>query len=147
MSRLEHSATTSQYNVTGICRTGWWCSHIHPVWFAAKANTHCCWFSRVHKRMLYFAARASFNLFLCSLQSSHQAGDIHMSFHQEQQTTGGSQCTAHLPQYMPSCLKLNLRRSRIPRGYIMLLRCGRMLKSTCSIKCHTSNLEQVIFKN
>jgi len=28
--------------------------------------------------MLYYAARASFNVFLCSLQFSHRAGDIHV---------------------------------------------------------------------
>jgi hypothetical protein len=29
MSRLEHSATTSQHNVTGTCRSWWCCSNIH----------------------------------------------------------------------------------------------------------------------
>jgi len=77
MSRLEHSVTTSQHNVTGICRSGWCCSHIHSVWFAAKADTHCCWFSSMHERMLYYGARASFNVFLCSLQSLHRVCDIH----------------------------------------------------------------------
>ena len=147
MSRLEHSVMTSQRNATGICRSGWCCSHICSVWFAAKADIHCCWFSSMHARMLYYAARESFNVFLCSLQSSHWAGDIHTSSHQEQQTAGGSQRTVHLPQYVPSCLKLNHRVSRIPHGYITLLCCGSMLKSTCSIKCYTSHLKQVIFKN
>ena len=101
----------------------------------------------VHERMSYYAARASFHVYLCSLQSLHRADDIHTSSYQKQQTAGGSQYTVCLPHYVPSCMKLNLRVSRILRGYIMLLCCGRMLKSTCSIKCHTSNLEQVIFKN
>jgi hypothetical protein len=147
MSRLEHSVTTSQHNVTGICRSGCCCSHIRSVWFTAKTDTHCCWFSSVHERMLYYAARASFNVFLRSLQSSHCGGDIHTSSHQGQQTAGGSQSRARLPQYVPSCLKLNPRVGRIPIGYITLLYCSRMLKFTCSIKCHTSHLEQVIFKN
>jgi len=70
--------------------------------FDAKAETHCCWLSSMHERMLYYTTRASLNVFLCSLQSSHRAGDIKTSSHQEQQTAGGPQHTAHLPQYVPS---------------------------------------------
>jgi predicted mannosyl-3-phosphoglycerate phosphatase (HAD superfamily) len=68
--------------------------------FAEKADTHCCWSSILHERMLHYAARASFNVYLCSLQSSHRAGDIHTSSYQKQQTAGGSQCTGRLPQYV-----------------------------------------------
>jgi len=50
--------------------------------------------------MLYHAARASFNVFLHLLQSSHQAGDIHTSSYKEQQTAGGSHCTGRLPHYV-----------------------------------------------
>ena len=146
MSSLEHSSTTSQRNVTGICRPEWCCCHFCPIWFTAKAETHCCWLSSMHERTLYYATRASLMCF-CARYKLRMELVIFTSSHQEQQTAGGSHHTAHLPQYVPSCMKLNLRVSRILHGYITLSCWGRMLKFTCSIKCHNSNLEQIIFKN
>jgi len=43
--------------------------------------------------------------------------------------SGGSQRAALSPECAPSCPNLNLEASRIPRDYVTLLRCGRMLKS------------------
>jgi hypothetical protein len=45
--------------------------------------------------MLHYATRASVNVFLCLLQSLHQAGDNRTSSHQEQQTADGSQPICH----------------------------------------------------
>jgi hypothetical protein len=40
--------------------------------------------------------------------------------------------------YVPSCPKLNLGASRILHDYVMLLCCGRMLKSGCVLKCKSA---------
>ena len=60
-------------NVPAIRRSGWCCCNIRSVRFAAPADPPCCRFSSAHQRMLRYAARASSDVFLCSLRSSRRA--------------------------------------------------------------------------
>jgi hypothetical protein len=118
---LNESLTFHSSTIKSACSKRQWHSASTVIWYTI-------WYD-IYDMIWY-------DIFNCNCNS-----------YQEKQTAGGAQRTAHLPQYVPSCMKLNLRVSRILHGYITLSCWGRMLKSKCIIKWHTSNLEQVIFKN
>ena len=70
-------------------------------------------------------------MFLHMLWTS-QPPDSHTCPHREQQTTGGSQHAASLPECAPSCLNLNLKSRQNPAWS----HCGRMLKSGHALTGH-----------
>jgi hypothetical protein len=117
------------HTVTAICRSEGCCYSIYCVLFAANAVPSCCQFSSTHQRMLCYATRSSLGVCLCLLQSSHLVDNGTTSSRQEYRTVAEHNLQP-VRQYS-CCLVLNLNNAtgRTPRSCVMLLQCGRMLKS------------------